>query len=333
MDESRTARPHIAATLDHRHLVPPTLGHLGEHPGLASLLDAEVTTCLARRARFPHTLLVGPADSSKRAIIATVAAELDVPVTWTDAAAMNDARELDRTLRRAAPGSIVAIAGADDLDTDTWSELARIAATREPPRLRGYLALMHEMELEPWQRTPADRSRYAEFTFMLTSRRHVATTAASVRWVERQWFVPRSKETETVRLRRLLRAASTDPSPWARAIDTSALAVPMHPRRSRDGSRGATCCRNAGARRAATQRASAGVSASPHAAIRKRRREREAGGRCDDWGIRGRGYRRPGRARPPRMVVPPRWTPQARTGRAPGCPQSARRAGFPLIPG
>jgi hypothetical protein len=210
MDESRTARPHNAVTLDHRHLVPPTLKHLGEHPGLASLLDAEVTTCLARRARFPHTLLVGPADSSKRAIIATVAAELDVPVAWTDAAAMNDARELDRTLRRAAPGSIVAIAGAGDLDADTWSELARIAATREPPRLRGYLALMHEMELEPWQRTPADRSRYPDFTFMLTSRRHVATTAASVRWVERQWFVPRSKETESVRLRRLFRAASVE---------------------------------------------------------------------------------------------------------------------------
>ena len=42
MDESRAARPHIAATLDHRHLVPPTLRHLSEHPGLASLLDAEV---------------------------------------------------------------------------------------------------------------------------------------------------------------------------------------------------------------------------------------------------------------------------------------------------
>ena len=208
MDESRAARPHIAATLDHRHLVPPTLRHLSEHPGLASLLDAEVTTCLARRARFPHTLLVGPADSSKRTIIATVAAELDVPVTWTDASAMNDFRELDRALRRALPGSIVAIAGADDLDADTWPELARIAATREPPRLRGYLAMMHEMELEPWQRMPVDRGRYPEFTFMLTSRRHVATTAASVRWVERQWFVPRSKETESVRLRRLFRAAS-----------------------------------------------------------------------------------------------------------------------------
>jgi hypothetical protein len=45
---------------------------------------------------------------------------------------------------------------------------------------------------------------------MLTSRRHVATTAASVRWVERQWFVPRSKETESVRLRRLFRAASVE---------------------------------------------------------------------------------------------------------------------------
>ena len=210
MDESRAARRHIAATLDHRHLVPPTLRHLSEHPGLASLLDAEVTTCLARRARFPHTLLVGPADSSKRTIIATVAAELDVPVTWTDAAAVNDFRELDRALRRALPGSIVAIAGADDLDADTWPELARIAATREPPRLRGYLAMMHEMELEPWQRTPVDRGRYPEFTFMLTSRRHVATTAASVRWVERQWFVPRSKETESVRLRRLFRAASVE---------------------------------------------------------------------------------------------------------------------------
>ncbi|MBU3684717.1 MAG: hypothetical protein FGM39_12035 [Phycisphaerales bacterium] len=210
MDESRTARPNVAATLDHRHLVPPTLRHLCEHPGLASILDAEVTTCLARRARFPHTLLVGPADSSKRAIIATVAAELDVPVTWTDAAAMSDCRELDRTLRRAAPGSIVAITGADDLDADAWTELARIAATREPPRLRGYMALMHEMELEPWQRTSMERGRYPEFTFMLTSRRHVATTAPSVRWVERQWFVPRSKETESVRLRRLFRAAAVE---------------------------------------------------------------------------------------------------------------------------
>lgn len=213
MDESRTARPAIPATLDHRHLVPPTLRHLEEHPGLAMLLDAEVTTCLARAARFPHSLLVGPADTSKRAIIATVAAELDVPVTWTDAATMNDWHEIDRTLRRAAPGSIVAIAGADGLDEDAWAELARIASTREAPRTRGFLAAMQELELEPWQRTPAERRRYPEFTFMMTSRRHVAATAPSVRWVERQWFVSRTKASETVRLHRLLRAAGVEASP------------------------------------------------------------------------------------------------------------------------
>jgi hypothetical protein len=213
MDESRSARHAIPATLDHRHLVPPTLRHLEEHPGLAMLLDAEVTTCLARAGRFPHALLVGPADSSKRAVIATVAAELDVPVTWTDAATMNDWREIDRTLRRVAPGSIVAIAGADGLDEDAWAELARIASTREAPRMRGYLAAMQELELEPWQRTPAERRLYPDFTFMMTSRRHIAATAPSVRWVERQWFVSRTKESEAVRLRRLLRAAGVEAAP------------------------------------------------------------------------------------------------------------------------
>ena len=224
MDESRTARQAIPATLDHRHLVPPTLRHLEEQPGLAMLLDAEVTTCLARGGRFPHTLLVGPADSSKRAVIATVAAELDVPINWTDAATMNDRHEIDRTLRRAAPGSIVAIVGADGLDEDAWAELARIAATREAPRTRGFLAAMQELELEPWQRTPAERRLYPDFTFMMTSRRHIAATAPTVRWVERQWFVPRTKESEAVRLRRLLRAAAVEAS--SESIDAFAEFAP-----------------------------------------------------------------------------------------------------------
>ena len=62
--------------LDPSILVPPSFAHLAEAPALATALQRTVESCLRARARFPHTLLVGPADATKRSIATMLAAEM-----------------------------------------------------------------------------------------------------------------------------------------------------------------------------------------------------------------------------------------------------------------
>lgn len=59
-------------------LQPPTFEHLTEAPSIASLLTKTVSNSLHSRSRFPHTLLVGPPDSGKQIMAATIASEMGV---------------------------------------------------------------------------------------------------------------------------------------------------------------------------------------------------------------------------------------------------------------
>jgi hypothetical protein len=71
-------------------LQAPTLNHMSEAPGLAATLARAVQASLETGPRFPHLLLIGPADSGKQTIAATVARELGAPLVCINPASLHD---------------------------------------------------------------------------------------------------------------------------------------------------------------------------------------------------------------------------------------------------
>ena len=211
MDESRNAhaRTHAntkATMLDHTHLAAPTLSHLEECPAIGRALASIVEQCLQNGMRFPHTLLVGGADSSKRVIAAAIAAEMAVPFHYLELIQLCSGDALHAALRPVTAGSVVLIGGLDNAVEGIYTDLARAIIGRERPKESNFAMWMREMNREDWQKASRQSSsKYADFTVILTARLHHPAHADYLRWVERHYFTKKCEASETARLRRLFR--------------------------------------------------------------------------------------------------------------------------------
>jgi Holliday junction resolvasome RuvABC ATP-dependent DNA helicase subunit len=61
----------------------------------AESLQRAAERCLRERRRFPHTLIIGPRDSSKRTLARAIAWEMAVPVVEVDVKSMRDLHTVD----------------------------------------------------------------------------------------------------------------------------------------------------------------------------------------------------------------------------------------------
>lgn len=187
------------------NLVPPSLAHLHEAPGLAGTLGRVVERCLRARARFPHTLLTGPRDSGKRSIAHMIAAEMAVPIVTVELQAVTNSAELHSVCREASAGSIVLVSGLDDASGVAVRDIARAArrirlasAPVQPPFPFGDPALSKpERPMRP----------YADFTIIATARGPLELGEGYLGWVEQRFFLKRTAASEAARLARLFARA------------------------------------------------------------------------------------------------------------------------------
>jgi len=201
-----------ARWIGHDDLAAPTLRHLTECPALAETASTLVERCLACGVRFPHTLISGPADSSKRVIARAIAAEMAAPLHVVELVHVRDPDALHSALRRIPAGAVALLSGAESFNKAAMAALSRAIGAREPttePSMRDFLL---DLDREPWKRESKTRApkRYEDFTVILTARRHVPPTSALHRWVELQFFTRRDGHTECARMSRALRRAGVD---------------------------------------------------------------------------------------------------------------------------
>jgi hypothetical protein len=215
-----TARARSMATaptrwIDHHDLAAPTLRHLTECPALAETASALVERCLASGRRFPHTLISGPADSSKRLIARAIAAEMAAPMHVVELVHVRDPDTLHASLRRIPAGAVALLSGAEAFNDAAMAALSRAIGAREPTAEPSMRDILQDIDREPWQRESKARSprRYEDFTVILTARHHVAPTSTLHRWVELQFFTRRDGHTECARMARALRRVGIDLGP------------------------------------------------------------------------------------------------------------------------
>ena len=183
-----------------QHLVPPSLSHLVEAPVLASALLRKVEHCFSTRTRFPHTLLQGPADGSKRAIAHAIAAEMAAPVRSLDLALVVSPDDLHSVFRDAAPGAVVLVSGLHAASPMVLRDLARAAARTPiaPQRNRPHLPFADPALVRPER--PA--RPYADFTIIATAREEL-DCSQFLEWVEARYYLCRTPATESARVTRL----------------------------------------------------------------------------------------------------------------------------------
>lgn len=185
-------------------LVPPSLAHLAEAPALAASLQRTVEARLRARARFPHTLLVGPADSSKRSIAAVIAAEMAAPVSFLDLVLLQSQEELHAALKDVPAGGIVVASGLDAVHPNVVRDLSRAVSQRRPVVAAPSRPQM-PWEFDPALARPARAPRpYADFTLIGTAREPLEGAGRLLDWVERQLHLDRTTASEAARIRRAL---------------------------------------------------------------------------------------------------------------------------------
>lgn len=190
------------AVLDPSILVPPSFAHLAEVPALATALQRTVEACLQSRARFPHTLLVGPADASKRSIAAVIAAEMAVPISFIDLTLVAAPDDLHAALKDVPIGGVVVASGFDAVHPNIVRDIARAVSQRRPA-----VAAASRPQL-PWDLDPAlgrparAPKPYAEFTMIGTAREPLEGVGRFMGWVEQQFHLRRSPASEAARLGR-----------------------------------------------------------------------------------------------------------------------------------
>jgi hypothetical protein len=203
-----------AALVTHEHLAVPTLSHLRECAGLADTLSVLAEDCLRTRARFPHVLLSGPADSSKQTIARALAADLAAPFHQVDIVHLRSPDRMHATFRMIPDGAVVLVTGLDVAAPGALHDLARVVDGRASVRSPGLTDILRDVDREPWQRTGRAKPRggraYGDFTVVLSSRSHVATDSALHRWVQLQFFTRRDADTEAARMQRAFRWAGHD---------------------------------------------------------------------------------------------------------------------------
>jgi hypothetical protein len=199
----------LARWITHEDLAAPTLSHLGECPALAETASAIAERCLAGSARFPHTLLVGPADSSKRLIAQAIAADMAAPFHVVELIHVKDPDALHAALRKVPAGAVVLMSGAEAFGGGALAELSRAVGAREHVRDTSLRDFVREFDREPWKRDERPRAarRYEDFTVIVTSRTHVPPDSPFHRWVQLQFFTQRNGQTERARMARALRRA------------------------------------------------------------------------------------------------------------------------------
>lgn len=189
--------------VDHAHLVPPTFEHFGESLPMRESLSKLVEQCLRNRRRFPHMLLCGPADTSKRSIATTIAREMAVPITHLDMLQVSGPDELHSAFRSLTDGSIVLLTGIDLVPDASYPALSRCIETRERVHEVTLESLIRKIDKESWKKSPRAAShRYADFTIIATARRSMTERLPYLRWVELQCYTRRNAQTEQARLRR-----------------------------------------------------------------------------------------------------------------------------------
>ena len=208
-DDCVAPTPFVPVTIvDHTHLAAHTFEHLEECPALGVTAAGYVEECLRSRRRFPHTLIVGPADSSKRTIARTIAAEMAAPVHAVEVSQLFGPDALHHALKDVPAGAVVIVGGLESACPEAMADLGSVMSGRRPMRERGMLDMMREMDGESWKR-PARRpaTPYADFTMILTSRDSVPMKSPVRRYAQLQYFTQRDAITERARLKRLFRHA------------------------------------------------------------------------------------------------------------------------------
>ena len=201
------AKPTPVRLVTPHDLAASTLEHLSEFPMLGETASAIVEHCLAANARFPHTLLVGPADSSKRVIAQAIAMDMAAPFHAVEMLHINGPDALHNAFRAVPAGAVVLVSGIDTVTPNALADLSRAVDARESVRDTTLRDLMREVDGEPWKRAGRQRGprAYADFTVVLTSRSHVPSDSPLHRWVQLQYFTQRNAKTESARMDRAFR--------------------------------------------------------------------------------------------------------------------------------
>jgi len=193
-------------------LHPPTLQHFGEHPQLAAALTNTVERCLRMRTRFPHTLLIGGADSGKRSLAHAIAKDLAVGIRELDTLHVTCPEDIESVLRNVPTGGILLVTGFEHAPHGAEVDLTRAMANgmrriRKPADLGSWFDIA-ERELG---------RRGSDFTVIGTTRRPLGKDHQAMRFFDRTYFLSRTEAGEAERLRRCLRRAGVGLDPAAAA--------------------------------------------------------------------------------------------------------------------
>lgn len=210
MQRTTSAVPCRPSPLD---LQPPSFEHLTEAPSISTLLKRTVELSLAAGMRFPHTLFLGPPDSGKQVMAATIAAEMGVNLATINASTIRDAKELHQLLREVPDGAVVLVSQIDRSDWIKY-QLCRIVAGLPVAEQRGEPRF--EVPGDEW-RSAVDGHSYRDFSIIATSRVLRADHSAWNEWAQITVRTERTEHTESVRLQRVLGRLGVKPGPVALA--------------------------------------------------------------------------------------------------------------------
>lgn len=218
---------HEYLPVTHALLQPHSLWHFAEHPALRDLLTRAVLAAEAGGTRFPHTLLTGPADSGKRTLAHAIAREFAAPVLEIDMPMVRCSEDLAGVLAMAHPRSVIVLSGLDAATAPALGDLARMAAgialMEDGVARRGGFPIARdgrdggEAGWWPFGREAREgregRERRAErergegrdrrgHTIIATAREELPLASGHFGWIERRYFLERTKASELVRVRR-----------------------------------------------------------------------------------------------------------------------------------
>lgn len=179
----------------------PSLDHAHEAPKAASMLATAVAEAFRSRTRFPHTAIIGPADSGKRALAAVIADELAVPIVTIDARVM-DPDQLHRVLGDLEKDSMVLVI---NLEGNWWigPELERAARGERVTRPWTPFNEVHDRG-EEWKKA-GNAEGYHPFTIVASMRHGQGLNGPAATWAELILHTERTVATERARLERVLR--------------------------------------------------------------------------------------------------------------------------------
>lgn len=188
MPQHVRTRPTLHA-VDHSFLHVATLAQATEHPRLLPLLEQAVERAITASHPFPHTMLTGGCNTSKRVLARAIAADLVAPLAELDLSAMRTPDQLHERLSSLDRGSIVLASGVEQALHGPLPDLVSAA-------LCGRCV----------QRS-IPGSRYEPFTIILCTRDPMPAVLAGRDMFDHRFYLSRTEETEAVRLRRVLRRA------------------------------------------------------------------------------------------------------------------------------